>query len=416
MSIQRISTNTIPDNGMYSLRGRQFDMDRVNNQINTGNKNRLPRENPVDVTQAMTFHTAINRTDQYIRNIQDANNERGVAEVKLMNTVDIIQRVRELAVQGANGVYTDDERQMMAVEVDQLLRNVILNANSRYKDDYLFSGFNKYTQPFEVMEGAVRGINQSMITEVKYLGDNGAHRREIDSGELVAVARPGSEAFWAEQHQIYSSVNTADFRLTQDSVILIDKNRIEFNEGDNVYAIMDKINKSDVAVNASIDPVTGGLILKTTRPHRMELSDIEGGRLLQDLGILENGFAIGPENVNQGAMEFGGSVFDVLIGLRDAMIQNNQEDIGSRFLGALDMAMGNLTQQLAETGALDNRMNYLTERHNSDKERFTIGLSKANDIDVAESITELKMLEFAHKAALSSLARLSQPTLMDFMR
>ncbi len=416
MSINRISTHTIPDNGMHHLKGRQYDMDKVSQQITTGKKHRLPRENVVDVTQSMTFHTKLHKTDQYLRNIQDANNERGVVENKIMNTIDMLQRVRELAVQGSNGVYGEEERKMMAVEVDQLLRNVILNANSKYKDDYMFSGFNKFTQPFETLEGAVRGINQSMITSVKYLGDNGAHKREIDSGEYVTVAKPGSEIFWAEQHQVYSSSNTADFRLDKDSVIMIDKNRVEFNAGDNVYAIMDKINRSPVAVNASLDPVTGGLILKTTKPHKMELSDIEGSTMLQDLGVLERGRGMGPDNINPAAMEFGGSIFDVLIGLRDAMIQNNSEDVGGRFLGAIDMAMDNLTLQTAETGALDNRLSYLSDRHISDKERYTEALSNASDVDMAESITNLKMLEFAHKAALSSMARISQPTLMDFIR
>jgi len=416
MSIYRISTNMPNENGVFHLNNREYSMDKVNQQINTGKKDRLPRENVVDVTQAMTIHTKIHKIDQYIRNIQDGESERSLIEVKINDTIQILQRVRELAVQGANGIYTEEDRKKMAIEVDQLLRDVILNANSKYKGNFLFSGYQKYTKPFETLEGAVRGINQSMIKEVRYLGDNGKQLREMDTGEYIATGMPGSEAFWGEQFQIYSAVNTANFRLTQDQVIMIDGNRIEFKAGDNIYAIMDKINRSPAAVTASVDIVNGGLVLKTTKPHKLELADIEGGTLLQDLGILEKGRQIGPDNYEPTATVISGSIFDILIGLRDAFLQNNQEDIEGRFLGSIDLAIDNLTYHIAETGAIDNRLKYLEKRLGDDKIAYTETLTKIEDVDIAEAITNLNMLEFAHKTALGSLARITKTTLMDFLR
>lgn len=416
MSIYRISTNMPNESGVFHLHNREYEMDKVNQQINTGKKDRLPRENVVDVTQAMTIHTKIHKIDQYIRNIQDGEAERSLVEVKINDTIQILQRVRELAVQGANGIYTEEDRKKMAIEVDQLLKEVILNANSKYKGNFLFSGFQKYTKPFEPLEGAVRGINQSMIKEVKYLGDNGKQLREMDTGEYIATGMPGTEAFWGEQFQIYSNVNTANFRITTDQVIMIDGNRIEFKAGDNIYAIIDKINRSPAAVTASIDIINGGLILKSTKPHKVELADIEGGTLLQDLGILEKGRPIGADNYEPTAVVINGSVFDILIGLRDAFLQNNAEDIGGRFLGSLDLAIDNLTYNLAETGAIDNRLKYLEKRLGDDKIAYTETLTKIEDVDIAEAITNLKMLEYAHKTSLASMARLTKTTLMDFLR
>ncbi len=416
MSIYRISTNTIPDNGLFHLENRQSSMDKVNNQMSTGKKHRLPREGVIDVAQSLTYHTKIQKIDHYIRNIQDAESERSLAEVKMMNTVNILQRARELAVQGSNGIYSEEERKGMSVEIDQLMRNIILDANSKYKGNFLFSGFQKYTQPFEILEGAVRGANQAMIKEVIYLGDNGKHLREVDRGEYITASMPGSELFWAEQFQIYSSVNTANFRITRDMSILVDGAKIDFNSGDNVYAIIDKINRSPAAINASIDVITGGLILKSSKPHKLELSDIEGGTLLQDLGILQQGRPIGPDNYSQTATVFSGSIFDVMIGLRDSMLSNNAEDIGGRYLGAIDYALSNLLYHTAETGALTNRLTYLQDRLTDDKEANTISLTDVEDINVADAITELKLLEYAHRVALSSLARMSQTSLMDFIR
>lgn len=416
MSVYRISSNTIPDSSMFHNRAREYSLDKNNEQINSGKKHRLPRENVVDVTQAMTFHTKIHGVNQFIRNIDDLSSERSLVEVKLTDTVNVMQRLRELTVQSANGIYDSDDRKKMAMEVDQLLRNIVLNGNSKFKGNFLFSGFKKYTKPFEVLEGSVRGIKDAMITEVRYLGDNGKHKRAIDANEFAAATNSGNEVFWAEPFQIYSQVNTADFRLTDDSKIMINGEEIKFDAGDNIYAIVEKINQSPVAVKASIDVINGGLILESTVPHKPEIADIEGGTLMQDLGILEEGMAIGPDNFNQDATQFGGSIFDVLIGLRDAMLQNNQEDIGGRYLGAIDNTINSLTFYTAESGALQNRLDYLTDRHGSDKLRYTETLSQLEDVDYTEAITELKQLEFAQKAALSSLARITKTSLMDFLR
>ena len=274
MSIYRISTNTIPDNGLFHLKNREFSMDKVHNQMSTGKKHRLPREGVIDVAQSLTYHTKLHKINQYMRNIKDAESERSLVEVKITDTVDLIQRARELAVQASNGIYNAEQRKGMSEEIDQLLRNLILNANSKYKGNFLFSGFQKYTKPFEILEGAVRNANHAMIKEVIYLGDNGKQLREVDRGEYVAASMPGSEIYWAEQFQIYSSVNTANFRITEDMSILVDGKQIDFNSGDNIYAIMDKINRSPASINASIDVITGGLILKSTKPHKLELADI----------------------------------------------------------------------------------------------------------------------------------------------
>ena len=245
-----------------------------------------------------------------------------------------------------------------------------------------------------MLEGAVRG---AVRLPVRYLGNNGRQLREIDFNEYATSTPPGSELFWADNFQIYSQVNTADFRLDRDMAIQIDGTKIEFKEGDNAYTIIDKINRSPVAVNASIDMVTGGMILKSTVPHKVELSDIEGGSLLQNLGILAQGYPIGPNNYHQDANVFGGSVFDTLIGLRDAMIQNNAEDIGGRFLGSLDGAISYLTDSISKTGALQNRLDYLTQRHGDDKMSYSTALAQLEDVDMAEA-RELATLDFAHKA------------------
>ena len=131
MSIYRVSTNMANDNGMKHVMRKQESMEGKHQSISTGKKYRMPRENPVDITQAMTFHSKIFKIDQLERNINDLSAERNLVENKITNTIDILQRVRELAIQGSNGIYDANDRKAMSNEVDQLLRTIIVDANSK---------------------------------------------------------------------------------------------------------------------------------------------------------------------------------------------------------------------------------------------------------------------------------------------
>lgn len=59
-----------------------------------------------------------------IRNIQDGISFIQVAESGMQELHDIVQRMRELSVQSANGIYTDSDRSLIQQEVDQLLNEI----------------------------------------------------------------------------------------------------------------------------------------------------------------------------------------------------------------------------------------------------------------------------------------------------
>ena len=75
-----------------------------------------------------------------------------------------------------------------------------------------------------------------------------------------------------------------------------------------------------------------------------------------------------------------------------------------------------MTDSISKTGALQNRLDYLTQRHGDDKMSYSTALAQLEDVDMAEALTELATLDFAHKAALSSLAKVTKISLMDFLR
>ncbi|MBM9591063.1 MULTISPECIES: flagellin N-terminal helical domain-containing protein [Leptospira] len=70
------------------------------------------------------MRTQVNGLRQAERNTEDGMSLIQTTEGFLQESNDIIQRIRTLAIQSSNGIYTDEDRQMIQVEVSQLIDEV----------------------------------------------------------------------------------------------------------------------------------------------------------------------------------------------------------------------------------------------------------------------------------------------------
>ncbi|MDF3819204.1 flagellin [Leptospira sp. 96542] len=70
------------------------------------------------------MRTQVNGLRQAERNTEDGMSLIQTTEGYLQETNDIIQRIRTLAIQSSNGIYTGEDRQMIQVEVSQLIDEV----------------------------------------------------------------------------------------------------------------------------------------------------------------------------------------------------------------------------------------------------------------------------------------------------
>jgi len=77
------------------------------------------------------------------RNLENAVSFIQATEGYLQETQDILHRIRELAVQSANGIYTDEDRMQIQVEVSQLVDEV-----NRIASHAQFNGMNMLTGRF----------------------------------------------------------------------------------------------------------------------------------------------------------------------------------------------------------------------------------------------------------------------------
>ncbi|MCR4734276.1 MAG: flagellin [Treponema sp.] len=138
------------------------------------------------------MRSQIRGLNQASRNIQNGVSFIQTTEGYLQETTDILQRVRELAVQSANGIYSDEDRMQIQVEVSQLVAEV-----DRIASQAQFNGLNMLTGRFSNTSDAVMqfqiGANVDQNTRV-FIGTMTAQALGLKgvqgSDEQITIASP----------------------------------------------------------------------------------------------------------------------------------------------------------------------------------------------------------------------------------
>ncbi len=140
------------------------------------------------------LRSQIRGLNQADRNIQNAVSFIQTTEGYLQETQDILHRIRELAVQSANGIYTDEDRMQIQVEVSQLVDEV-----NRIASHAQFNGMNILTGAF-ARESATNRVMQIQVganmdqSERVYIGTMTAQALGLQAAQgdtgIISISSP----------------------------------------------------------------------------------------------------------------------------------------------------------------------------------------------------------------------------------
>jgi flagellar hook-associated protein 3 FlgL len=405
------------DDIQFRLRRKETELNSIQAKIAEQTRLHELRDDPIAASHAVRYHSYLARLNRFETNNLDAKEHYNLVDVYMRQANDIMQRVRELAVTGATGTFTQEDTAKMGVEINELLKELVAIANATGKDGkQLFAGDKAFTLPFRTVEGTVPGIGNADIIRVEYRGAGAARRTEISDNAFATLDIAGSEAFWAEKMQVFSNYDASAYQTAGDGSFFVDGTEVFFNAGDSAAAIAAKINDSGAPVKAYIDTETGGIALQGTDAHLIQLEDAQGSTVLRDLGLILENSEQGITAWNPNATVTGGSTFDVVIALRDALLRGDHNFAGGQGIGGIDEAMANIQARITEIGARAMRVDSTWKRINEEIPNVTASLDREAGINLASAAMELGMLDTAHKAALQTAARILPPTLLDFLR
>ena len=207
----RVSNEYMANNLMKNLNENREELNEYNRQLSTGKKFDLPSDNPTGVATSMNLNSKLEQNEQNIKNLDEGIGWSESTDSALGQASNVLQRVRELALRGANGSLSEADREAIADEVHQLRENVVEVANTTYNDRYIFSGQKTKVKPYQGITGAA----------ADYQGGSGKIERQIASNTKLQINQTG-ENF----EQILDHMETLENDLRNNDQAAISNNRV----------------------------------------------------------------------------------------------------------------------------------------------------------------------------------------------
>lgn len=201
------------------------------------------------------MRSQIRGLNQASRNVMNGVSMLQTAEGYMQSTTDILQRIRELAVQSANGIYSDEDRAMLQTEVEQLVSEV-----DRISQTAEFNGMTLLSGRFA--EDGIKlqaGANTDQNFTVK-LGNMSA----------TALGLRGAGQDGTEQSISLSDPESANMALAtvDEALKTVNKNRADIGASMNRMEMAQKgINIASENIAASESRIRDADMAKTITEH-----------------------------------------------------------------------------------------------------------------------------------------------------
>lgn len=181
----RITSQMMMRSTLNDVNGALRRLQQSQKTLSTGREIRRPSDDPGRASTAMNMRSQIRRADQYARTMQDAKSWAGTADTALVNGLDLVQRVKALAVRGANTAsLSQTARDALVSEIKSLRTGLLDVANTKYLDRPIFAG-----------NAAGTADGEAFDTSGAYHGDDGAVFRDVAPGTTVRVNVGGTQIF-----------------------------------------------------------------------------------------------------------------------------------------------------------------------------------------------------------------------------
>jgi flagellar hook-associated protein 3 FlgL len=197
----RITQRAVTLTSLQGLNRNLEDLGKLQQQLTSGKAISRPSDSPTGTNNAMQTRAEQAAVAQQARNVTDAKAWLDQGGSTLMEMMDVVKRVRNLALQGNNAASSPASQQALAIEVDSLREGLIGMANTKVMGRPLFGGVTAGSAAYDAT-GAYVGDDRAEVT------------RRVSDSELLRVDLTGPEAFGAGAGNLFAVVGRIADDLT----------------------------------------------------------------------------------------------------------------------------------------------------------------------------------------------------------
>jgi flagellar hook-associated protein 3 FlgL len=454
----RVTSQSLSTQVIDSLQQAYQRVAQAQEVITSGRRINHLSDDPVGATRTMVLRSYGESLSQYKRNIDNSLPFLDQADSVLSRVFDGLNRAKEIALAMANDTNAPADRQSAAVEVHQILLQILSEANTKVENRSLFGGYLNGTAAFT--QGA---------SGVQYEGDNGEIAIQVNPTSSINLNLLGNEIFQgvrvAGGTGIFDALQDLEavLRGGQSSTnmslaVNLDANLVAGSGFSPANAVGTEasaatfLGEADFSTAISVFDSKGQahdvtfLFAKTaatTFKYRVvaDSEEIAGGTAgdlyqIAPEGTLEfnadGTFDAGSSNVTDitlsaladGAadisvsaadLSFGGSTQQAQPSSVLSQAQSNANGMQAQ-IGRLDAALEQISRFRAEIGSRLNTAQTASDAVTVMQDHTTAQRSKIEDADVLSAYSDFARLQNAFQAALQSASQIIQPSLLDFLK
>jgi len=217
---ERITPAMVTSLTINDLNASLAAMERTTSELSSGRTILQPSDNPYGASQVVDLQSQLDGLSSYASNAQDGITWENTASGAMSSMNEVVQRVRELLVQAANGTNNQSDLNAIATEVEQLTETVKQDANTQYAGQYVFAGTLTTTPPYqqgandeyqgnaETISRAVGpGASVTISTNISTLLGNG---EASGDGKLLDTLRTIAQHLRAGTEEAANAIGTTD--------------------------------------------------------------------------------------------------------------------------------------------------------------------------------------------------------------
>ena len=388
--------SNIYNNVSYALNLHTEEMTRLQEQVTTGSRVNRASDDSSAAYQILGLNSQQSSLGNYIDNLSSVVNSLEYSSTIIEDMISSISETMTQLTQVTSGIYNEDDREMTAESINEILEQLVTLANSEHAGQYLFGGSNTALDPYLVER------TNGKITSVAYQGSYTNREIEVASGLESTISLVGDKIFRCDDRgdAVFSGNTGAKAGTGTSSVRGYTWLTVTGSAGNYTLSIdggLSTFSTDGTDTNLAVtNSVTGQVLYIDTT----EITET-GTDLVSIPGTYD--------------------VFSALICIRD-ILNNSQnlpedqiEDMLDIPLSILNEVEGLLAQAEVSLGYkinfLDNLEENLTDLSYDAKDEAT----RLQEADIAQLAIDLTRIEVLYQMSLSIAGELMSISLLDFI-
>ncbi|WP_124116509.1 flagellar hook-associated protein FlgL [Paenibacillus xylanexedens] len=219
----RITNNMLSSQLLLNLNRNAQQMNNTQTQLATGRKINKPSDDPVGITYSLRYRAELSSNEQYQKNVDSAISWLEFNDTVMNQAGNVVQRLRELVVQGSTGTNPQSALDSINEEVKQLNEQLIDVSNSKLNGKYIFNGETYDIQPYTFPTNPDGSFDTSNAASI--ITDNGKINFIVGESVQLPINVNGNEVFGTgtEEDNLFITVNNIMKALTEGDTEALSK-------------------------------------------------------------------------------------------------------------------------------------------------------------------------------------------------